>query len=237
MTDQQEGGAPLRQAERYGGPASDGKRVTEPTAADGGVKIAVISSFAMLGATLLTSILGAPSWLAFALGLVVFVLVAARLRAGGGGALTSPGRALSVDRAAATAAGLDPDAAQQRLDEAQGRLERINRLAGGLGQPALAGRVRAMTDEIRETLIALAADPSDIDMARKFLVVTIPSAEAAMEKYAGLGVRDEALSERFSTLMDEVAEAAGRQRAALRRDDALALEVEMEVLAERLRQS
>ncbi|MEL6977447.1 MAG: 5-bromo-4-chloroindolyl phosphate hydrolysis family protein [Pseudomonadota bacterium] len=238
--------APLRQAEVFGGPASGGKRETDPYADPGaqGIKTAVIAGVSMLAATALAGVIGAPSWLAFVIGLAVFVVVAIRLRpsfakaAGIGGALGGGVAApLQVDRAAAKAAGLDPAAADARLTEAAARLGRIEAQARQLNDPPLLERIRAMTAEIRLTLEALAADPSDIDMARKFLITTIPSAEASMERYAALGVRDAALSERFAALMDEVAEAAQRQRAALRRDDALALEVEMEVLAERLRQS
>lgn len=233
----------LRQAEPYGGPASGGKRLDDPydDPSARSVRAAIIGGLAMLGTSLVASLMGVPPWISFLLGLGVFVAVVAwrRANAGGGlaGGLLGGSAPLTVDRAAAKAAGLDPDAADARLAAAAARLGHMDQLAAGLGDPALERRIRAMTAEARKTLHALAADPSDIDMARKFLITTIPSAEASVEKYAGLGVRDAALSERFGALMGEVADAATRQREALRRDDALALEVEMEVLAERLRQS
>lgn len=237
---QDEGSGGLRQAERYGGPASDGRRADDPARFRGGgrgpsVASAYVGGIAMIATTVLTGFLGAPGLIAFLLGLVVFAVVVAAMRPGGLGAGFSTGP-LTVDRAAAAAAGLDPERADARLADAEGRLRRIESLARAFQDRPLEDRIHAMTGAVRQTLTALAADPGDIDRAKKFLVVTIPSAEASVEKYARLGVRDVALSERFGALMDDVAEAARRQRAALARDDALALEVEMEVLADRLRQ-
>lgn len=230
--------AGLRQAERYGGPASHGRGPAAEGARPPGpsVKSAYIGGAAMIGATILSGLLGAPALLAFLIGLAAFALVVASMRPGGvEGALGSVlGGPIKVDRAAAKAAGLDADRAEARLTEADGALRRIEAMAAALDDRDLSGRLRAMTAAARETLRALAEDPGDIDRARKFLVVTIPSAEAAVEKFARLGVRDHALAERFGALVDEVAAAAEKQKASLRRDDALALEVEMEVLAERL---
>lgn len=239
-----DGSSDLNQAERYGGPASNGgasgmKDAGSPRKGAPSVASAYVGGVAMVAATLLAGLMGASALLAFFLGFAVFVGVVMWMRPGaalGGGSLSSGGP-IVVDRAAAVAAGLDPDRAEARLREAAGRLSRIDVAASMLGDPALSRRLRAMTSAARETLRLLAEEPGDIDRARKFLVVTIPSAEAAVEKYQGLGVRDAELAERFGALMDEVAEAARRQREALRRDDALALEVEMEVLGERLRQN
>lgn len=222
---------PLRQAERYGGPASRG-RVSERAGAPGRGAIAglYLAGGAMIATTLFSGWLGAPAWAAFLLGLAVFLVLALRLRPGAD--KTPPRR---VDVARARKDHVDIAQAEGRLAAAEARLERIETLAAGFEDRALEDRVRAMTDAARATLDALAADPGDIARAKKFLVVTLPSAEAAVEKYAALGVKDPALSDRFGALMDEVAEACRRQKESLGRDDAFALEVEMEVLADRLR--
>lgn len=233
------GAGGLRQAEHYGGPASDGVRADRAASGAEARGPSVVSAYvggvAMIGTTILSGwLLQAPPLLAFLLGLAVFVLVVAAMRPGGLGRSLSAGP-LRADRAAAAAAGVDPARADARLADAEARLTQIEMTAAELGDRPLEDRIRAMTAAVRQTLAALAADPGDIDRAKKFLVVTIPSAAAAVEKYAKLGVRDAELSGRFATLMDEVAEAAHRQKAALARDDAFALEVEMEVLADRLR--
>lgn len=229
---------PLRQAERYGGPASAGRvsskrgRRRRDSGSDAAMRGLYVAGATMIGTTLLLGLIGAPPWLSFFAGLAVFVFLILRLRAEA--AKTPPRR---IDPEAARAAHVDLAKAEGRLAGAEARLRRIETHASALGDPPLARRIRAMTKAARETLDALAADPGDIERAKAFLVVTLPSAEAAMDKYAGLGVRDAALSERFGALMDEVAEAAKAQKARLGRDDLLALEVEMEVLADRLRRS
>ncbi|MEM9725179.1 MAG: 5-bromo-4-chloroindolyl phosphate hydrolysis family protein [Pseudomonadota bacterium] len=235
--DQKQREAGLRQAERYGGPASQGRR--PPGSSGPTLGPTTIRSLAAGGvAAVLTLVLGGSLGLAFLLGMFGAVAALALSKPGGPAALLDPAAASPVvDAAAAKAAGVDPVQANARLAEATRRLKRIDVVADGLGDPPLAARIHAMADACREALQALAEDPSDMDLARKFLVVTVPSAEASVEKYAKLGVRDAALSERFGALMDEVAEAARRQKADLKRDDAMALEVEMGVLADRLRQS
>ena len=230
----------LKQAERYGGPASDGRLSDasagrRPASAGPSVASAYIGGVLMIGATLLSGALGAPSLLAFFIGLCVFaitvIVMLPKAQQGMLGATRGP---ISVDRAAAMAAGLDPERAEARLREADARLRRLEEIGASQRDRKLSEALRETAQAARETLRALGEDPGDIDRARKFLVVVIPSAVAAAEKFQALGVRDAALETRFAALIAEVKEAAQRQRAALRRDDAMALEVEMEVLAERL---
>lgn len=223
---------PLRQAERYGGPMSeDGARRRAPAAS---LRPVFISGGAMLAATVFAGAAGAAPMGAFVIGVACFFLTLLLLR-DRPKVRAAPSRAVNV--AKARAAGLDPAAVARRLNEAERHLNTIEKAARALDDAPLESRVFAATTACRATLETVAADPGDIDRARKFLVVTVPSAAAAMAKYAALEVRGAELSGRFGALMDEVADAAARQRAALSRDDALDLEVEMEVLAERLKQT
>lgn len=140
-------------------------------------------------------------------------------------------------KGAARIDGLDVRAALEAVDEAAIDLNAIDRAAAAHPDPGLRGPAEAMTDAARAVLEHLRGDPGDIRRARKFVKVYIPSARAAVEKYlAGHGVVDGALRERFQSLMAQMQAAAERQSAALLLDERADLEVEIEVLAQRLEQ-
>lgn len=219
---------PLKQAERYGGPASDGAG-GKPEGLS--VKSAVVGGVAMIATTAILRLVGAAPWLAAILGIGVFVAVVILWRRREKAEAARP-----ATRVAATAPGVDAPRVTAELAEAEARLTAIDAAADGLSDRGLDAPLRAMTAKARRVLDIVAKDPRDRDRARKFFVVYLPSAEAAVRKFTALGVRDDALDARFRTLVAEMDATVERQIDALMRDDKLDLEVEMEVLADRLRQ-
>ncbi|MEL6317831.1 MAG: 5-bromo-4-chloroindolyl phosphate hydrolysis family protein [Pseudomonadota bacterium] len=219
----------FQQAEAYGGPESYGPRAAPVDAPSEGSRVGLrtllLSGAAMLGVTVLASLFAAPSWVAFLLGVLAFFIALAALR-------SSPA---ARRREIARVEGIDVEAVRQTLDEAEAELSEIDRLAFGLQDRGLRAPLAAMTAASRAVLEHIAADPDDLRRARKYVKVIIPTGRASVEKFAKMGVVDADLSMRFRDLVDDMREAADRQLETLKLDDKTSLEVEMEVLADRLR--
>lgn len=219
------------QGESYGGARSDGRTAGGPTEPDAsrraGMKGVYAAGFAMIGVTVLMLLLGAAGWVAALAGLATFVVGATMARRS---AEAAKGR-----RTVKAAAGVDIEKAQADLDAAEADLAAIDRVARRLSDRGLEMHLRDMTKAARGVLDQIAEDPGDLRRSIKFLKVYIPSARAAVEKFSVLGVRDNALDDRFRALVREMKDMAERQAETLRLDDKMDLEVEIEVLAERLK--
>lgn len=138
------------------------------------------------------------------------------------------------ERRVAAAPGVDVPAATADLAAAEAEVTAMEMASEQLSA-ARRGDVAELAKEARSVLDGLAADPQSIRRLRKFLKVYLPSARASIEKYAALGVIDAELEERFGALLTDMIATCRRQRDVLSEDDRLALEIEMEVLADRLR--
>lgn len=196
-------------------------------AASGALRAAGLGALAAIAALALALLLGAPFWLALILGAAAFLLVGLSLRRGG-----------RTERRVAetTPLGVDRATVQAGLDAAEADLAAIDAIAQGkLSGRGLGAPIREMTAASRRVLDVIAKDPGDYDRARKFLKVYLPSARATVEKYAAFEVIDAELESRFRALLAEMRDTAKRQEDALSLDDRTDLEVEMEVLAERLK--
>lgn len=218
----------FRQGEAYGGAESHGPRsepLTAETRPGAGPNLRPLfyAGGLMLAATILSRLLGASGWVAFGLGVAVFLGALVWFR----GRPARPRRIADAD-------GVDPGLVRDALDAAESDLLEIDRLAHGLLDRGLRGPLGEMTAAAREVLEHIAEDPGDLRRARKYLKVYIPSARAAVAKFAGLGVVDAELSNRFRGLVEEMTATGRRQLETLRLDDKTSLEVEMDVLADRL---
>lgn len=212
----------FRQGERYGGERSGGG-----TAGGEGWMIALIAGAVVLVVIFLSLRIGAPWWLALLFGAL-----------GGGAALsiTRPRMQAEKSREIKGIPGLSAAEIRAQLDEAEGELAAIDARAHDFPSGSLRDSLRTLTDAARDVLDMLADDPSDLRRSRKFLKVYLPSARAAVEKYAGLGVvNDPELDTKFQELVAEITATCRRQAETLRLDDRMDLEIEMEVLAERLK--
>jgi len=129
----------------------------------------------------------------------------------------------------------DPDVAQA-LREAEQRLARLAAASQRLGsiQARLAlGRIVTTSDKI---LDEVAADPRDLNRARRFLKVFLDGLTDVVERYAAAedAGRSASLDDNFLSLLGEMAKAAEEQLTRLRHHDLERLDVTIDVLKERL---
>lgn len=104
-----------------------------------------------------------------------------------------------------------------------------------LGDDALELRVRALMQEARPVLREIERDPRELPRARRFLSVTLTGTRDATVKYARLGLTDPELRAAYAGLLTQLEDSFARTRDRLVAEDRTDLEVEIEVLTERLR--
>ncbi len=220
----------FQQGERYRGEPAEG---AEPRRNAADLRRLFLAGGAMLAVTLVVRLLVDAPWLAFFAGLVVFGAALWFTRPGGAAAREDAARRRQADAA--------PEPVREALAEAEEELALIDaaaaRLAARAGGPALAAKLAEVSAAGRGVLAAVLEDPDDYDRARKFFKALLPRARAAAEKFEAQKVADAALDARFAALADDVAAAFRRQEESLRADERVDLEVEMEVLADRVRAS
>jgi hypothetical protein len=129
----------------------------------------------------------------------------------------------------------DPDVAAA-LSEAEARLRRLATASLRLGsaQARLSlGHIVAISDRI---LDEIAADPRDLNRARRFLKVFLDGLTDVVERYAKAedAGRTASLDENFLGLLREMERAADEQLTRLRHHDLEHLDVSIDVLKDRL---
>ncbi|MGE3772938.1 MAG: 5-bromo-4-chloroindolyl phosphate hydrolysis family protein, partial [Gammaproteobacteria bacterium] len=139
--------------------------------------------------------------------------------------------------AVAATPGVDVDIVATQLEQAHGRLQGIERAAATIAVPEFGERLRRITAIGRRILAEIEHDPRDAARARKFLNVYLDGAEKITTEYARthrqLGRR--ALEENFRQLLIDIETTFDAQHRKLLDHEALALDVEIEVLAARLK--
>ncbi|MEM7236300.1 MAG: 5-bromo-4-chloroindolyl phosphate hydrolysis family protein [Pseudomonadota bacterium] len=124
------------------------------------------------------------------------------------------------------------------IDKAEARVAEILRLAGNARDRELTGRVDGLMAQVREMLMLVQNDPRDLSRARRYFTVYLKGAEDATRKftenYARLG--DPKLRDDYLSLVSELENSFARGREMLLHDERTDLEVEIEVLRERLDQ-
>lgn len=130
------------------------------------------------------------------------------------------------------------DRVAEALERAEGRLAQIERLAHQMRDREIDGRVQRLNATVRDMIRMVEKDPRDMDRARRYLNVYLTGAEEATRKYAENRERlaDPALRGEYLALLTDLEGSFGRGREALLMDDRTDLEVEIEVLRERLGQ-
>jgi hypothetical protein len=136
----------------------------------------------------------------------------------------------------AAARGGEARRAGAALAEAEEMVAQTLDAARRLGDPALEGRIRALCAAARPVLEEIERDPRDLLRARRFLSITLTGTRDAAVKYAALGVRDPAMRDAFAALLTHLETSFESQRARLIAEDRAELEVEIEVLSDRLAQ-
>jgi hypothetical protein len=129
------------------------------------------------------------------------------------------------------------DAAVTKIETARRLIGEMTAAAGRFGDRGLAERVGRLAAEAEAVVAQLERDPAGIGRARRFLAVYLVGARDAAVKYAAAfeESRDPDVAARYGALVDDLSAQFARHRAALAEGDRTALEVEIDVLRDRLK--
>ena len=124
----------------------------------------------------------------------------------------------------------------EAIDSAEAVVADILSAARRIGDRQIEGRVERMLTSVREVFRAVEDDPRDLTRARKFLGVYLRGARDATVKYADLATRsqDRVAREKYVALLEDLDKSFRTHRQELLEDNRSALDVEIEVLRERL---
>ncbi len=124
------------------------------------------------------------------------------------------------------------------IEQAETRLAEITEAAGRIGDRKLEGRIERLCDSARAVFREVEADPRDLTRARKFLSVYLTGLRDATVKFATLHRKTGATAAQadYEALLGDMEASFSQQRADLLLDDRTELDVEIEVLRERLKQ-
>ena len=138
-------------------------------------------------------------------------------------------------------AGADASATERvarALEQAEALVRDTAAAAARLGDRRLEGRIDRLCDQAREVFRTIEADPRDLGRARSFLSVYLLGLRDATVKLADLQARggdDEALA-RYEALLGDLERSFAAHRGQLLEDNRGDLDIEIEVLRERLQQ-
>jgi len=124
------------------------------------------------------------------------------------------------------------------LAEAETRVINIERAAAAIGNPELRLRLNRIAGQGRGMLEQIAARPSDLRRARRFLTVFLEGAEAVSDGYVRTHrhVDSPELEQNFRNVLVTIEDQFVSQRERLRQADVLDLDVQIEVLKKQLEQ-
>lgn len=124
------------------------------------------------------------------------------------------------------------------IDQAEALVRDTVAAAARLGDRRLEGRVDRLADQAREVLRAIEADPRDLARSRSFIHVYLRGLRDATVKLADLLARrpDPVAQAQYEALVGELEQSFATQRAGLLEGNRTDLEVEIEVLRDRLQQ-
>lgn len=114
------------------------------------------------------------------------------------------------------------------LEQARARLLRIEGAATRLNEPRLMGVAQAMEGVLDD----LAERPERLPQARRFLAVHLDGLERITERLEG----GAAPPERLPVLLEDLSRTAGELRGRLRREETKALDIQVKVMSDRLRE-
>ena len=132
--------------------------------------------------------------------------------------------------------GVTPQMVEEAIREAEEKIEGIERAAADVADSPLRDRLAGITARARDILKRIEEDPSDLRRARKFLKVYLDGALEATRKYVrsqhDLG--ETGMYMKFRSLLDDMKATFDKQHEQLLVNDHIDLDVEIDVLAERL---
>ncbi len=132
----------------------------------------------------------------------------------------------------------DAERAAKAIEKAEATLAEINAAAARFGDRTLQARIESLSAAVREMFRQVEEDPRDLTRARKFLGVYLNGARDATVKFADLYSKDRNIEARteYVALIDDLESRFNAQRETLLLDDRSDLDIEIEVLRERLQQ-
>jgi hypothetical protein len=124
------------------------------------------------------------------------------------------------------------------IDEAEAVVAETHAAAGRIGDRRLQGRIDSLCGQAREVFRAIERDPRDLSRARRFLSVYLVGLRDATVKFADYygRTRDAEARTKYEALLADMETSFAGKRAALLEDKSGDLEIEIEVLRERLQQ-
>ena len=158
------------------------------------------------------------------------IAVAAHLAAFG----TDPMRRKGLEGASE----FDTERVALAVEKAEALVREIKTAASRFGDRALEGRVDRLAGAARDLFRTVEEDPRDLSRARKFMSVYLMGARDATVKFADLYARNRDPEARadYEALLGDLETSFSQQRDTLLLDDRSDLDVEIEVLRERLQQ-
>lgn len=130
------------------------------------------------------------------------------------------------------------DAAITRIDTARALIGDMTDAARRFGDPALEAQVGRLAETAREVLAKVESDPRELRRARRFLAVYLVGARDATVQFAQSydASGDAAVRDKYAALLDDLERHFTSQRDTLMQENRTALDVEIDVLRDRLRQ-
>ena len=124
------------------------------------------------------------------------------------------------------------------IDQGEALVKQITDAAVRIGDRRLEGRVDRLCDQAREVFRVVEQDPRDLNRARTFLSVYLLGLRDATVKFAEIWgrSRDPQARTKYEALLGDLEASFTRHRTELLADDRSDLDVEIEVLRERLQQ-
>ena len=125
----------------------------------------------------------------------------------------------------------------EALDEAEGNLSEIESAAKTIKNSELKMRLGRIVDKTRGVLSLIEEDPKDLRRARKFLKVYLTGAKNVTSQYARTHTHGEnaVLEENFRNVLASIESVIEEQHSKLLENDALDLDVKIEVLEAQLK--
>ncbi len=137
-----------------------------------------------------------------------------------------------------TSTGVTPQMVVEAISEAEEKIEGIESAGAEIRDRPLRDRINRVTKRSRDILARIEQDPSDLRRSKKFLVVYLDGALEATRKYArsqnDLG-GDQSVYIKFRSLLDDMEREFDHQHEKLLTNDRIDLDVEIDVLADRLK--
>ncbi|MCP5072242.1 MAG: hypothetical protein GY947_02970 [Rhodobacteraceae bacterium] len=132
----------------------------------------------------------------------------------------------------------ETDRVAKAVEKAESLLKETLQAASRIGDRKLEGRVETFASSVRDVFRAVEEDPRDLTGARKFLTVYLRGARDATVKFADIYSRNKDTDARrdYEALLADLETSFNSQRDHMLLDDRSDLDVEIEVLRDRLKQ-